>query len=177
MKLNTLFVAAVCASTLLTSCVFKTAEENQLKYTHTSLVDGDAFAALQHLNETAVNGVKYADLAEKEGNAAAVAVKVKSFYTEFLPQLDAVSTKWDVTLNPVPSIDAKYIDSTAVTVDTKSTGYEHEAQLEIAYVKEQLTRLTKNTNADLQSFAKEQLAKASELYTQIGGVEQAHSHH
>lgn len=177
MKLNTLFVAAVCASTLLNSCVFKTAQENQLKYTHTSLVDGDAFAAIQHLNETAVNGIKYAELAESEGNAAAVAVKVKSFYTEFLPQLDAVSTKWDVTFNPVPPIDAQYIDSTAVHADPKSTGYTHEAQLEIAYVKEQLTRLTKNTNADLQRFADEQLAKASALYTEIGGKEEAHSHH
>ena len=44
MKLNTLFVAAVLASTTLSSCVFKTADERQLKYTHTSLVDGDAYA-------------------------------------------------------------------------------------------------------------------------------------
>lgn len=178
MKLNTLFVAAVCASTLLNSCVFKTAQENQLKYTHTSLVDGDAFAAIQHLNATAVNGIKTAKLAEGEGNTADVAVKVKNFYTEFLPQLDAVSTKWDVTLNPVAVININTVDTTAVVEDVKkSAGYAHEAQLEIAYVKEQLTRLTKNTNEDLQIFAKDQLAKASELYTQIGGKEEAHAHH
>lgn len=181
MKLNTLFVAAICASTLLNSCVFETAKENQLQITHTSLVDGDAFAVIQHVNETALDGIKFAELAEQSGDSKDAAIKVKGFYTQLLPQLDSIATKFDVTFNPVPAVHG----DTAVAHDSIAVAdhhghkhdYLHQAQTDIAFVKEQLKRLTHNTNKDLQIFGKAQLAKAEELYKEIGGKEEAHGHH
>jgi len=178
MKLNTLFVAAICASTLLNSCVFKTAQENQLQYTHTSLVDGDAYVIIQHVNEVAIEGTKYAENAENTAESKDVAVKVKDFYTQFLPQLDSVSTEFDVILNPVPSTITPSVDTTGnAFLAHEHIDYVHRAQEEIAFVKLQLGRLTKNTNPTLQKFGKEQLAKAEELYTQIGGKAESHAHH
>lgn len=178
MKLNTLFVAAICASTLLNSCVFKTAKENQLQYTHTSLVDGDAYSVFQHVNDVAVEGTKYAENAENTVESKDVAVKVKGFYAQFLPQLDSVATRFDVILNPVPAISAQPADTTGnAFVAHEHIDYVHRAQEEIAYVKEQLGRLTHNTNPAIQKFGKEQVAKAEELYTQIGGKAEVHAHH
>lgn len=178
MKLNTLFVAAVCASTLLSSCVFKTAEENQLQYTHTSLVDGDAYAVIQKVNEVAIEGTRYAEFAEAAGESKDVAVKVKGFYAQFLPQLDSVATEFDVILNPVPVFVSPTADSTATeSVAHAHEGYVQHAQHEIAVIKEQLNRLVNNTNPTLQKFAKDHLALANELYAAIGGKEEAHAHH
>jgi len=177
MKLNTLFVAAVCASTLLNSCVFKTAQENQFQYTHTSLVDGDAFGVIQHVYEKAINGIQYAEIAEKDGDSKVIATKVKDFYLQFLPSLDSVANKYDVIMNPVPSVAAHTVDSLAAPVAQHNDSYVHLAQHDLAFVKEQLGRLTHNTNEDLQIFAKKQLEIISELYTQIGGKEEAHAHH
>jgi len=176
MKLNTLFVAAVCASTLLNSCVFKTAEENQLQITHTSLVDGDAYVVIQNVNETASEGVKYAEYAETTGESKEAAAMVKGFYTQFLPKLDSVSTQFNVDLAPVPVYPAHATDSTS-TAGHSNFDYAHHAQEEVAFIKEQLKRLTHNTNETLQIFAKEQLAMAEELYKAIGGKEEAHGHH
>lgn len=180
MKLNTLFVAAICASTLLNSCVFKTAQENQLQITHTSLVDGDAFAIIQLVNVTAVEGVKYAEYTESTGEAKEAAAKVKGFYTQFLPQLDSIASEFNVTLSPVPVYSDHQADTTVadtVASSHKQFDYAHHAQEELTLVKAQLKRLTKNTNEALQIFAKAQLAKAEEVYTQIGGKEEPHAHH
>lgn len=177
MKLNTLFVAAVCASTLLNSCVFKTAQENQFQYTHTSLVDGDAFVVIQHVYEKAINGIQYAEIAEKDGDSKDVAGKVKDFYLQFLPSLDSVANKYDVIMNPVPPVVAQTVDSISHDVTSHDDSYAHIAQHNVAFVKAQLERLTHNTNEDLQIFAKKQLVIISELYAQIGGKEEAHSHH
>lgn len=178
MKLNTLFVAAICASTMLNSCVFKTAQENQLQITHTSLVDGDAFAVIQNVNETATVGLKYAEYASSTDANKDAAAKVKNFYTQLLPKLDSIASEFDVTLNPVPMPSAPTVDTTANTVATAGqVNYLHEAQSEIAFVKEQLKRLTRNTNEKLQIFANAELTKADELYKQIGGKEEAHANH
>src|SRR5690606_42106844 len=55
--------------------------------------------------------------------------------------------------------------------------YVSQAQDEIAIIKEQLKRMTRNTNVDIQQFAKAQLETANELFTAIGGKEEAHAHH
>lgn len=176
MKLNTLFVAAICASTMLSSCVFETAQENQIKYTHTSLVDGDAFKAIQIANETAVDGIKYAENAEIIGESKDIAVKVKSFYLEFLPQLDSIATKFDVTLSPIPPVGL--VDTISPdSVDHQHADYAHQAQHELTILKGQLERLAQNTNPHLKLFGSAQLTKAKALYTEIGGKEEAHAHH
>lgn len=178
MKLNTLFVAAICASTMLNSCVFKTAQENQLQITHTSLVDGDAFAVIQNVNETASEGLKYAEYAVSTGENADAATKVKDFYAQLLPRLDSIASEFDVTLNPLPVYPAHVADTTAQgATEAHQFDYLHHAQHEVAFVKEQLKRLSRNTNEALQIFAKAELAKADEVYAQIGGKEDAHAHH
>ena len=189
MKFNTLFVAAICAGSLMTSCVHDTAKENQLKYTHTSLVDNDAFTFFQVVGEIALDGVKYADYAEKSGDAKSteVATKVKAFYTQLLPTLDSLATvnQIDFPIKGIPQGHGEEADKTAVADTTASTDavahanfdYVSHAQHELATVKDRLNRLTHNTNDALRSFAKEQLEIVTELYVQIGGKVEEHGHH
>lgn len=187
MKFNTLFVAAICAGSLMTSCVHETAKKNQLKYTHTSIVDGDGFAFFKVVGETALSGVQYAENAENSGdaNAAAVAVKVKAYYNQLIPALDSLATAnhMDFPIKGIPAVEVESTtaptDSTAQATESHigASDYVHHAQHELATVKDQLERLTRNTDAELQKFAKEQLEVASELYKEIGGKEEAHAHH
>lgn len=186
MKLNTLFFAAVCAGTLFNSCVDKTARENQLKYTHTTLVDGDAYAIFHKVGEAAQTGLSLAEHTETSGdaNAKAVATKVKTYFTQLLPSLDTIATGLQVDF-PIKGIPAENtVASTAASDSTVAVApvqahadYVILAQHEVALVKEQLTRLSRNTNAELRKFAEQQLPLISELYSQIGGKEDAHSHH
>ena len=184
MKFNTLLVAAICAGSLMTSCVHDTAKENQLKYTHTSLVDGDAFAYFQIIGETALDGVKYAEYAEKSGDAKSVEVasKVKAFYTQLLPALDSLATAKQVDF-PIKGIPQGHAESDSTSTDSTATAahdhfdYVHHAQHELATIKDKLKRLSRNTDVDAQAFAKEQLEAVTEVYTQIGGKEEAHGHH
>lgn len=178
MKLNTLFVLAVCTSTLMSSCVFKTAQENQFRYTHTSLVDGDAFVALQHVNETAVNGVKLAEFAANDAGSQKVSSSMKDFYTHFKVQLDSISNRFDVILNPVPAPEMK-MSMLADTVESNTTivaedwDYNQRAKEDILLVKNQLERLLRNTNGDLQVFANRQLTTIDQVYSQLWGTETA----
>lgn len=184
MKFNTLFVAAICAGTLMTSCVNDTAKENQLKYTHTSLVDGDAFSYFQIIGETALDGVKYAEYAEQSGDAKStdVASKVKAFYNQLIPALDSLATSKQVDF-PTKGIPQGHGEADTTAADSTAHAahahfdYVHHAQHELATVKEKLKRLTRNTDVDVQAFAKEQLTIVTDLYTQVGGKEDAHAHH
>ena len=191
MKFNTLFVAAICAGSLMTSCVHETAKKNQLKYTHTTIVDGDGYAFFKVVGETALTGVKNAENAEHAGdaNASAVAAKVKAFYNQILPALDSLATanQVDFPIKGIPAVenhtDSSVVSDSTATVATVSheshghADYVHQAQHEIATVKDHLGRLARNTDSGLQKFAKEQLELASALYTEIGGKEEAHAHH
>lgn len=186
MKLNTLFVAAICAGTLLSSCVNKTAQERQLAYTQATLVDGDGFTAIQIIGEAVQTGVQYAERAEANGETAAT--QVKAYYDQLIPELDRVATmlQMDFPIKGIPAIDGGEV--VATTADTDSTAtvdaqiarefdYTQHAQHEVAEIKKQLERLTRNTNKDIQDFAKNQLPLAIELYKEIGGKEEAHAHH
>lgn len=193
MKLNTLFVAAICAGTLLNSCVNKTAQERQLAYTQTSLVDGDAFFAIQKIGEAALVGSQYAERAgaSADANGQAVAGKVKVFYDQLIPELDRIATlvQVDFPIKGIPAIDAEEsVEADTASTDTTNVAqevaapqthgdYVSQAQDEIAIIKEQLKRMTRNTNVDIQQFAKAQLETANELFTAIGGKEEAHAHH
>lgn len=193
MKLNTLFVAAICAGTLLNSCVNKTAQERQLAYTQTSLVDGDAFFAIQKIGEAALVGSQYAERAgaSADANGQAVAGKVKAFYDQLIPELDRIATlvQVDFPIKGIPAIDAEEsVEADTASTDTTNVAqevaapqthrdYVSQAQDEIAIIKEQLKRMTRNTNVDIQQFAKAQLETANELFTAIGGKEEAHAHH
>ena len=188
MKFNTLFVAAICAGSLMTSCVNDTAKQNQLKYTHTSLVDGDAYSFFQVVGEIALDGVKYAEYAEKSGDAKSIetAGKVKAYYNQLLPLLDSLATanQIDFPIKGIPQgHDENEVSSTDSTaVETAHAAHDHfdyihHAQHEIATVKERLQRLSHNTNGPLRDFAAKQLESVKSLYTEIGGKEDAHGHH
>ena len=182
MKFNTLFVAAICAGTLFNSCVDETAKQNQLKYTHTTLVDGEAYVNFHKIGETALTGVKNAEEAENSADAKSkeVAAKVKAFYNQLIPALETLATanQVDFPIKGIPAAHAEVAtDSTAHAAAHVHADYVHTAQHEIALVKEQLGRLAVNTNADLKAFGKEQGHLAAELFAAIGGKEDAHAHH
>ncbi len=208
MKLNTLFVAAVLASTTLSSCVFKTADERQLKYTHTSLVDGDAYAFFRQVGTIAPYEVSYTKHVETVGSAKAkeVAGKVAQVFGEILPQMDSLATKFHVDFPirgvelystatataatlaaaPVAAVDTAAHDSAvdaepvvlAKHADVYSDdAYLHHIQHQVAVVKEQFRRLSRNTNKELRDFAQGKAETIAELYTAVGGKEDAHAHH
>src|SRR5690606_39831679 len=60
MKLNTLFVVGVCATTLFMSCGSETAQEKQLRLTHTTLVDGDTYQFFQLVGAKVIYEKDYA---------------------------------------------------------------------------------------------------------------------
>ncbi|WP_437918245.1 hypothetical protein [Sphingobacterium sp. LRF_L2] len=204
MKLNTLFVAGVCASALLVSCnPNKTASENQLKYTHTSLADGDAFNFFQLVGAKAVYELDYASYVEEHSASAQekqLAAKVKEVYASIVPTLDSLATLSHVDF-PIKGgkvfvapteehnvahshVQEHSSDSTAhaathVHSDDHANhgGYVHHVQHESAIIKDQLERLSRNTNTDLRAFASENLEKVAELFKLAGGKEDAHGHH
>ena len=190
MKFNTFFVAAIGAGTLMTSCNYKM-NDHQMKYTHMTLADGDAYDFFQVVGEAALDGVKYAEHAENSGDAQAVqvAAKVKAFYNQLLPSLDSIATVNHVDF-PIKGIPqghdtedttdvANAVDSVAQTQPLVHANFDYvyHAQHELAIVKDRLGRMTRNTNEGIQGFAKKQFDLVSDLYTQIGGKEDAHAHH
>src|SRR5690606_22868922 len=75
-------------------------------------------------------------------------------------------------------------DSTEVEVvaTVASTAYSDEAyiqhvQHEAKIVKDQIERMTRNTDKDVRAFAEEHLEKVKEVFTLAGGQEDAHAHH
>lgn len=201
MKLNTLFVAAVLASTTLSSCVFDTAAERQLKYTHTTLVDGDAYAFFRQIGAMAPYEVDYAKHVGTVGNAQAkdAASKVSKFFSEILPTMDTLATKYHVDFpilgqevygssDAPAAVDTAHNDSTAAApaahaaVAAHGAGYSDEAYLhhiqhQVAVAKEHFRRLSTNTNKDLRDFAQSKTESIAELFTAIGGKADAHAHH
>ena len=204
MKLNTLIVAAVFASTTFSSCVFKTAGENQLKNTHTSLVDGDAYAFFRNVGTIAPYEVSYAEHVSKVGSPQAkeAASQVSKFFSEILPEMDELATQFHVDF-PVLGT-AKYQDSqpvnqevlmlndstnvedSAVVVNRNNEisastysddAYLHHIQDQLEVVKVHFARLTRNTNKELRTYAQSKTEAIAELNTAIGGKEDAHAHH
>lgn len=189
MKFNTLFVAAVCASALLVSCNPKTATDNQLKFTHTTLVDGDAYQAFQIVGAKAVYETDYAAYAETVASSAQakqVAAKTKEVYTSLISVLDslAIVNQVDFPIKGAEVFKAEQFAAVADSADTEATAktysdnaYVQHAQHEAAAIKEQVERLTRNTNVGIRDFAREHLEKVKELYTLTGGKEDSNAGH
>jgi len=206
MKLNTLLVAAALASTSLSSCVFNTAEEHQLKYTHTTLVDGDAYAFFRQVGSIAPYEVSYAEHVATVGNAQAkdAAAKAAKFFSDILPQMDTLATKYHVDFpilgtekftgagheniavepNAAPVVvnDSTIADSAAPVLLQHAEVYSDQEYLshiqhQVALIKEQFSRLSRNTNKDLRDFAQAQTETIAQLFTAVGGKEDAHAHH
>lgn len=204
MKLNTLLAAAVCASTLLGSCVNKTAEERQLQNTHTTLVDNEGYHFFQIVGEVVATGLTHANHAESGTDAKAkeISTKVKALYTQLDTQLDSLARTMqvDYPIKGVPSVkateehgavepaDAAHTSDTTVHTATPAhtehvaevahdSDYISHAQHELATLKSQFKGLTRNTNASLQKFAKQHLKTIEDLYIESGGKEDGHAHH
>lgn len=187
MKFNTLFVAAVCASALLVSCNPKTATDNQLNFTQTTLVDGDAYQFFQIVGAKAVYEADYAGYVETVANssqAKQVAAKSKEVYASLLPAMDSLAIVNQVVF-PIRGAEVFKAEEFGVAADSAGTdvkvysdeAYLLHAQNEAAAVKKQIERIVRNTNAGLQDFAKANLEKVSELYILAGGKEEAHAGH
>ncbi|MFD1771069.1 hypothetical protein [Sphingobacterium suaedae] len=193
MKLNTLFIAGVCASALLASCSPNTAKENQLKYTHTSLVDGDAYHFFKLVGAKVVYEADYAAYAETvagSSQAKQLAAKVTEVYKTLIPALDSLATAGQVDF-PILGAEkfvapaeqrAAVADSTVVEAHAYSAAYSddsyiHHVQHETAVIKDQFDRLSRNTNKALREFAHAHIEKIEEIYTLAGGKADAHAHH
>lgn len=199
MKFNTLFVAGICATALLASCNPQTAKENQLKFTHTSLADGDAFHFFQVVGAKAVYEADYATYAETAATSPQtkeLAAKVKEVYTSIIPTLDSLATAnqvdfpikgGEVFVAPQAEVaqHAHVADSAADAHEAHAAhghaysdeAYVHHVQHESATIKEQLERLSRNTNKGLRAFAEANIEKVAELFKLAGGKEDAHAHH
>lgn len=207
MKLNTLFVVGICASTLLVSCNPKTAQENQLSLTHTTLVDGDAYQFFQLVGSKAVYENDYATYAAgvaSSSQAKQLAAKAQEVYSSLIPGLDSLAiakqvdfpikgaAKFDVSTEVQTAVEREIVAGNRVdSVDLEedlavnhvtSTSYSdnayiHHVQHEAAVVKDQLQRMTRNTDKEVRAFAEANLEKVAELFTLAGGKEDAHAHH
>lgn len=210
MKLNSLFIVGVCASTLLASCNPNTATERQLNLTHTTLIDGDAYAFFQLVGTKAVYENDYASYAASvasSSQAKQIAVKAQEVYSALIPALDslaiekqvdfpikgaatfetpsesAVDAQVDVEeVSDEANVDSAEAEITAVTnaattVSYSDEDYIHHVQQETAIVKEQLKRMTRNTDKEVRAFAEANIEKVTELFSLAGGKEDAHAHH
>ena len=206
MKFNTLFVVGICAGTFLVSCNPKTAQENQLSLTHTSLVDGDAFQFFQIVGSKVVYEKDYAAYAVGEASssqAKQLAEKAQEVYSSLIPGLDSLAIIKQVDF-PVKGA-AQYqvsgqaqtavahevaagnrVDSAAVEVSeaqpVRAAGfaddaYVHHVLHEVTTVKDQIQRMTRNTDVDVRAFAEANLERVTELFKLAGGTEDAHGHH
>lgn len=198
MKLNTLLIAAACAGTFMMTSCNPTAQENQLKYTHTTLVDGDAYQIFQIVGEKIPYEADYATYAEgvaSSAQAKELAGKVKEVFTDIIPNLDTLATRFQVGFpirgakefsasTELQAVAVTETDSTATDVAPaplakvySDESYVHHVQHEVAEIKKQFKRLSRNTNKDLRDYAASQLERLDELYKLAGGQEDDHSHH
>lgn len=200
MKLNTLLAIAVLASTSLSSCVFNTANERQLKYTHTTLLDGDAYAFFRQVGSIAPYELSYAEHVAEVGNAQAkdAAAKITSFFNEILPEMEVLATKNQMDFpilgtqlyeaapqaeSEALSLESDSLDTAPATAPTEAVpAYSDEEYLahvqeQIGIVKEQFRRLSRNTNREVRDFAVSKNEAVAELYVAVGGQADAHAHH
>src|SRR5690606_3347573 len=200
MKLNTLLAIAVLASTSLSSCVFNTAKERQLKYTHTTLLDGDAYAFFRQVGSIAPYELSYAEHVSKVGNAQAkdAAAKITSFFNEILPEMEVLATKNQMdfpilgtqlyeaapqTEIEAPSLESDALDTAPVTALTEEAlaysdqDYLKHVQDKIYSVNERFHRLIINTNREVIDFAVSKNDTLADLYGTLGGRADAHAHH
>ena len=188
MRFNTLFVAGVCASALLASCNPKTAEKNQLKFTHTSIADGDAFKFFTVVGGKLVYESDYAAYAATVATspkAKQVAEQVKNVYSELIPRLDSLATENQIDF-PIKGAEIFKAPTVAVTdsleVEHAHESYSDEGYIqhvlhEVTIIKDQFERLSRNTNAELRKYGAENEEKLNEIYTLAGGKADEHAHH
>lgn len=192
MKFNSFLFSVACAGVLLNTSCNPTMQENQLKYTHTSLVDNDAFQAFKILGAKIPYEEQYAGYAADHASTAAtkeLAGKVQSVFSNLLPQLDSLAVKYQVNFPTYGALEFEATEEAHVEADSAATEghhahasftddhYTHHVQHEVAVIKDQLERLSRNTNKEIRDIAAAKLVDIQEIYVAAGGSEHAHAHH
>jgi len=189
MKINKFVASIVCVSAFFASCSNKTAEQNQIKYTHTSRVDGDAFHFFQVVASKVPYEVGYASHVNTVGassKAKAVATEIEKVYGDLFPQLESIATEFYVEIplrgaakfvTDEGTVDAQDSTEVAPVVVFNEESYLKHTVEEQALVIEQFKRLSRNTNKKLRDFAVEKLPALEELYVSSGGVIEKEDHH
>lgn len=198
MKVNILLTASCVA--VLTSCSPKQTRINQLNLTNESSVDQDGYNFFQIVGGKAFYERDYAGYAESRAyspQVKKVAAQVKELYSDMIPALDTLSSKYYVVF-PVlraerfhsPENQTALRDTSETDMDRtveestqdQATAYTDDSYLqhvqhESAIVKDQLYRLSRNTEPGLRNFAAAYLPKVNELFKLAGGKEDETSHH
>ncbi|MCL7986389.1 hypothetical protein M8998_00390 [Sphingobacterium sp. lm-10] len=196
MKINTILVAGAYAGILFTTSCQPSMKERQLKYTHTTQVDGDAYQALQIVGEKVPYETDYATYVENNsavGENRALAAKVRATLDNMIADLDTLATRYNVDfpIRGAKQFQAENENRTVVMASDSTTlasapathselsdeHYAHHVQHEVAEIKEQFSRLSRNTNKDLRDYAASKLEALSTLYKEAGGKEEAGGHH
>ncbi|MBE8715408.1 hypothetical protein [Sphingobacterium hungaricum] len=200
MKINSIVASVLCASAFFVSCSNKKAEENQVKYTHTTRVDGDAYHFFQVVGTKTPYEVQYAAYANSANSSAKVkeiSAEIEKVYGDLLPQLDSLATKFFVDF-PIRGAEsfAAHTETAATPVSTaldstssvaaqpavnahaySDDAYLKHTQHEQAIILDQFTRLSRNTNKVLRDFAADKLHTLEELYKKSGGEIHEGAHH
>lgn len=197
MKFLKLFALSGCAVFFLSSCDFSVGKKKQLKYNHTTLTDTDGYRFFQTVGGIAAYEVDYADYAGNNAtsaNAKDLASKSKEVYSELLPLLDSLATKFQVDF-PIRGAEvfdqAQFEDVNVQEAETEADSTDTETIVEevtslfedksyAAHVKasaeevlEQFDRLSRNTNNELRDFSNTELRnKIENLYQTAGGGEE-----
>lgn len=196
MKLNTFLIAAAATGALSLSSCNPSMQEQQLKYTHTTLVDGDAYQFFQSVGEKVPYEIGYAAYVEGTATSAearTLASRIREEFAAILPDLDELATKNQVDF-PIRGAQAFVSPDSVRTVvnvpDTTqalespveqtahaSEDYVLYAQHQLADIKGQFKRLSRNTDRELRDYAASKLDVLDELYKLAGGEEDTHGHH
>ncbi|WP_133228677.1 hypothetical protein [Sphingobacterium corticibacter] len=194
MKINTILAVGACAGILFTTSCQPSMKEQQLKYTHTTQVDGDAYLALQTIGAKVPYETDYATYVENNssvGENRALAAKVRATLSEMIVDLDTLATRYNVDFpirggkqfhaenesHSVAVADSTVAHTSAAHSDASDEHYAHHVQHEVALIKDHFTRLSRNTNKDLRDYAASKLDALSTLYKDAGGKEEAGGHH
>ncbi|PRD46591.1 hypothetical protein C5745_14650 [Sphingobacterium haloxyli] len=147
----------------------------------------------------------YAGSIARSSQAKQLAAKVQEVYGSLVPKLDSLArlkqvdfpikgaAKYETTGEVETAVEREKIagnrvDSAQLDDDDLGTErvpslsysddtYIHHVQHETAVVKDQLQRMTRNTDKEVRTFAEASLKKVTELFTLAGGKEDANAHH
>lgn len=197
MKLNTFLVTTACVGTLLVTSCNDSMKERQLRYTHTTDADGDAYQFFQIVGRKVPYEIDYASYVEGTSVSAqtkSLASKIKEEFSSILPELDALATERNVDF-PIkgalafaspdsnPTVDNNTVDSLQTVGEAEPArvvtdeNYLQHVKSQLATVKDQFKRVSRNTDKDLRDYAASKLEVLDELYHLAGGEVSGHAHH
>ncbi|PRD55791.1 hypothetical protein C5749_00370 [Sphingobacterium gobiense] len=147
----------------------------------------------------------YAGGVARSSQAKQLAAKAQEVYGFLVPQLDSLArlkqvdfpikgaARYAVAVEAQTAVEREKVagnrvDSDELDEDELTTehvasvsysddAYIHHVQHETAIMKDQLQRMTRNTDKEVRAFAEENQGKVAELFALAGGKEDANAHH